>query len=1797
MFTKYVRLLILLCIIVPVACNRSTVSLEYTNAEKEVKQLQNLVFRFNHPLAADSLLNRWDSTEYVRFEPAIRGRFRWESPDQLVFSPEKPLAPATTYKATLTKAILGKSAFTDISTKGDLAFYTPDLVLENTNTQWVLQDETTRATVLEIDLQFNYPVAPDQLKEKLRLSIDGKDIAYQLLTASSEDRVRLRLPGIRAEDRDYALSTTLAEGLIPAGGKNPTKAKSNFASVIPSPFVLVINSVETEHDGTTGKVLVKTSQQIEASSLAQLVKIDPVVKFKTEITDDGFMISSDQFNMDRSYQLSLLKGIRGKIGGQLREDYENNIAFGKLEPSLSFNLSKATYLSAEGARNIQVKITSIEKVKIIVSKIYENNLLAAQRYGYSPQESNGEGNEYDYESGGDASFGDVIYEKEVDTRSLPKSNGSYLFNFSIADKIPELKGSYHIKIRSTEDYWISDSRFISLSDIGLVAKGGQDKLFVFATSLKTAQSIKDVNIVAYGANNQVLGMGATNADGVAEIAYARKDFAGFKPALIIAKTATDFNYLVFSNTAVNTSRFDVGGKSANATGLDAFVYGERDIYRPGERVNFAMIVRDYKWQAPGEIPVKFKFLLPTGKELKSFRKNLNAQGGADGSVDIPVAAITGTYTLEVYSGNDVLITSEAFMIEEFVPDRIKVVAKLDKSELQPNEKVTLNIQATNFFGPPAANRNYECEIQVKQKMFYPRKYGAYNFNLSNQQGFFDKKMIEGKTDNAGQAVESYTVPEIYQNIGLLQASMYTTVFDETGRPVSRAKTIDIFTQQVFFGIGQDGYGYFPLNQVVKFPLIAIDKNEKPVTATAKVEVIKHEYRTVLTKSGGYFRYESQTEDKVVATGNSSISGEQSTYSFVPRSPGNYEIRVSIPGTATYVSRTFYSYGYWGGDNNSFEVNTEGEIDIETDKDKYIAGDKMKLLFKAPFSGRLLVTLEQDKVLSYQYLNVEKRTASLELPLTKDHLPNVYITATLFKPHEVSDIPLTVAHGFRSVKVEEAGRNMKVEILASESVRSKTHQKIRVKAPAGSMVTLAAVDNGVLQVSGFTTPDPYEAFYAKRALGVNAYDLYPLLFPEIRTTRSSSGGDADRSMNQRVNPMQNKRIKILSYWSGLATTNSSGEAGFEFDIPQFSGEVRLMAVAAKNESFGHAEKSMKVADPIVLSTALPRFLSPGDSITVPVTITNTTAKATTAKAMLSISGELEINGPAEKTTALPANSESLVTFTVAAKKTIGLGKLTVAVTGGSEKFTEETDITIRPASTLQKLTGSGVITANSSANVTIGLQDFIPGTGSYQLIVSRSPALELADQLSSLVQYPYGCTEQTISAAFPQLYFGDMAELMQARQGSAKLAAENITEAIRKIKMRQLYSGAITMWDNSGSENWWATIYAAHFLLEAKKAGYDVEQGLLETVLNYINTMLNNKSTINYIYNRNQQKKIAPKEVAYSLYVLAVAGRPNIAVMNYYKARPAILSLDSRYLLSAAYAISGDKAKFRELLPGSFSGEESVTQTGGSFYSALRDESIALNALLAVDPANAQVPIMAKHVVTTLKQRSWYSTQESAFGFLAIGKLAAAANKSTATAEIVSNSKTAGRLSNTTVKLSAKDLGSNTVTIKTKGSGAVYYWWQSEGISSSGSYKEEDNYLKLRRKFFDRNGKAIAGNSFMQNDLVIVQLVLEKSYSGTVENIVLTDLIPAGFEIENPRTKDIPGMDWIKDGESPTALDVRDDRIHFFVDASRSRQAYYYAVRAVSPGVYQMGTASADALYNGEYHSYHGAGKIIVSRRP
>jgi uncharacterized protein YfaS (alpha-2-macroglobulin family) len=523
--------------------------------------------------------------------------------------------------------------------------------------------------------------------------------------------------------------------------------------------------------------------------------------------------------------------------------------------------------------------------------------------------------------------------------------------------------------------------------------------------------------------------------------------------------------------------------------------------------------------------------------------------------------------------------------------------------------------------------------------------------------------------------------------------------------------------------------------------------------------------------------------------------------------------------------------------------------------------------------------------------------------------------------------------------------------------------------------------------------------------------------------------------------------------------------------------------------------------------------------------------------------------------------------------------------------------VRPASALVKQTGDGTVDGGKSQTISLSA-NMIPSTMSGKLVISKSPMTAFSKDLRYLIQYPYGCVEQTVSAAFPQLYFRDLAKAIgQENKGMVYNPDYNVQQAILKLESMQLYNGSISYWPGGDYESWWGSAYAAHFLLEAKKAGFSVNQNILDKIFSYLQQKTKDRSTETYYYwdekDIARSRIIASRETMYSLFVLALAGKYDQTAMNYYKGNEALLSADSRYMLAATFALAGNQASFKSMLPNAYSNDKTKRAFGGSFSSPIRDEALALYVLVEADPENIQIPTMARHLSESMRRERWLSTQESAFSFLALGKIARKASGSNVTAKISSNGRSLGTFSGDDVVINS-NVANQSVKIETQGTGSLYYYWEVSGIDASGKVKEEDSYMKVRKTFYNRYGAQIIPIALNQNDLIVIKLSVEvQDYGKSIENVAVTDLLPAGFEIENPRISSVPDLDWIKDASPFDYMDIRDDRITYFCTATEKTKNFYYVVRAVSKGMYHMGPVSADAMYDGDYHSYWGAGKVII----
>jgi len=1800
MKSKHWRLLSFLFLLLLAACQgaKNEVKVTSRNFEDEIEQQQNLEFNFNKDIYPDSLLQHWDSTEYIEFTPKIKGMFKWNSSSQLVFSPANWFDPGTEYTARITKSVLKHSKKQyPMDGKETYHFHTAPLRIMEAHTAWT-RGQNMANVVVQMDLSFNYDIKVSDIATHLKLSSNGQPLNFSAVNNGEGRVVSLQFMPVNDKDEETPIKIELLKGVPVLHSKYVTARDTVVNESVPSRFNLEVSNVDAEHTGTEGIVTVNMSQPLLEDGLKSFITITPAINFDITLNDAGFTITSKEFKADQTYDLSISDKLQGAFGGRFKGDHTEQIRFGKLDPQVQFINSKGMYLSAQGYKNLALNIVNVPSVQVSVIKVYENNLeyfLRKDRrydYGYD-EETDSYGGDYEYYN--TENLGDTIFSKVYETAKLPAQNAAKVLHLDFQDKIKDYNGIYVITVASKDHYWIQDSKILSISDVGLIVKAEKDNMYVFANSIKTTNALSGVKISFVSTNNQKIYTATTDAEGMAVFNSIGKIAPGFTVGLVTAKLNDEFSFVWLDQAKIETSRFDVGGRMTNATNLNAWIYAERNLYRPGETIHVSGVVRTEAWEKPGEIPVKMKLVMPNGKEFATMRKILNEQGACETMFNIPNAAPTGTYVLNMYTGNDVLLNSYNFSIEDFVPDRLKSALTIDRKEYSPGNNVIASVQADNLFGTPAANRDYQMQLNMDKATFEAKGYDDYTFEIKND-FLFQTVFREGKTTETGHAEETFTLPVDMMDAGMLKGNIMASVFDETGRPVHRYEHFSVYTQPYYLGIKAPN-DYTGTKSPYRLNLVALDKNGTAQNGVAaQIVVLKKDWHTVIQQDGNRYRYVSQQETKIVAQENITINGANSSYAYTPLLSGEYEIRLSLPNRNSFVSYTFYAWGWGDTQYTSFDVNNEGNVEIKANKEKYAMGENMHLLFTTPFEGKMLVTVERDKMIRHYYLTTKDKSASLDMRADDICVPNAYITATLFRPMDGSSMPLTVAHGYKSVTVENVRNHIPVTVTMAEKSRSKTKQTITIKTTPGAYVTIAAVDEGILQVKNYKTPDPYEYFYQKVALSVNSYDIYPFLLPEIKTTRSSTGGDGSADDGSlRVNPMFVNRIKNVSFWSGIVQANSSGIVRYDIDVPQFSGDIRVMAVAYKDKGFGGADQHMKIADPIIISAGLPRFLSPKDEVTMPVTLSNTTAKEAVATITTTASGPLSISGSSTQQVTIPANREQRVVYTIAALPNIGAGKVTVTVKALGETFTNETDISIRPPASLQKITGNGTA-AEGRSTIVNPTANFLAGTASGKLIVSKSPLVQFSKSISDLVQYPYGCVEQTTSTAFPQLYYADLVKAIYGQENKDLNPAYNVQQAIAKLQSMQMSNGALSYWPSGGYESWWGSIYACHFLIEARKAGYDVNNNTIDKLLQYMKMRLQKKETEIYYYNSNLKKEIAPREVAYSLYVLALAGQPQPATMNYYKSNSGMLSMDSKYMLAAAYTLSGQALQSKQILPAAFTGEKANTAFGGSFYSYIRDEAIALNALLDIDPNNPQVGIMTRQLSEQLLHEHYLSTQENVFSILALGKVARKSNATTATAKVLVNGKQVGTANGSNISVNLKPYIGQPLQIQTSGKGDYYYFWEMKGITADGSFKEEDSYLKVRRSYFNRLGNPLTGNTFAQNDLIVVKITLSAQYNGTIDNVVLTDMLPAGFEIENTRLTEMPDMKWIKNETTPDYLDIRDDRINMFTSVNDSVQTFYYMVRAVSPGTYQQGPVMADAMYNGFYHSYNGAGVIKVSEK-
>jgi hypothetical protein len=1773
------------------SCNNlPEVGIKSVGFGNEIEVLQNLLFEFDEELMFDGDLNKWESTPYMDFEPKIEGKFKWIGKKELVFSPSKPMKFANEYKAKLSENLLKrKKGKMGIDKNETIKFHTPYLKVKDAQVYFAKNKQNQKEARVLLELNGKYDA--HNIKEEITILDGDKELDYKMVPAENSSNLVLALAAFPDTKKGEITAKIEAKADNPQKFKTAEKLDLDY---LPADKLEILK-MQTSFKKLKGYVYIKTTQQVDISQVEKHLKIEPVVRFSVEAADQGFIVKGD-FNQDDLYKITLNRSIVGVLGGKMDEDYLGEAFFGRVNPYLEFTNKNAQYMSNVGNKNIGINIVNIPKVNVSISKIFENNILpflkGTRRSYYGDEEQ-----EYYYSSEADI-YSDLVSSKKIETADLPVKQGVSVLNLPLPDQTAK-RGIYFISIESEDEYYRKIQKIISISDIGLITKisQNQEDVIVLANSIMQTSPIAGLEIKLISYNNQEITKGTTDANGMVVFKNLKKDNPNFTVAMITANSKDDFNYLLFDDTEIETSKFDITGKNFNEADLDAFIYGDREIYRPGETINLNTVIRNNNWETPKNIPIKIQVKQPNGKEVSSLMTQTNPAGAISHSVKLERSALTGFYNVDVFTGNNVLIGSKSISVEDFMPDRIKV--NIDApAKVEIGQKANIKLQANNLFGPPAADNKYELDFSIKRKTFMPKGYEDFTFGIDDETKF-ENEIRNGMTNAKGEGLQIFDISEDFSNKGLLEGKVLVSIFDETGRPVHRQKTFEIYTQKHFFGVKIPAY-FVGTNATFPIELAALNPAGAPAVANATMEIYLLEYQTVLEKTDEGLRYVSKKKEKLIKSHDLKFGTKNLVQNFIPKISGEYEIRVSPADAESYVSSNFYAYGY--GSKASFEVDTDGEVQIETNQENYLLGEKAKAIFKTPFDGKLLITIENAGILEHKFVQTQNKSAEITIDLGTAHLPNVYITATLIRAMNQPELPLMSAHGMKTIKVDDPKRRIPIIITAVEKSRSKTKQRVDVRTSPNTELTIAVVDEGILQLKNTETPKINEYFYQKRALGVRSFDLYPLLLPEIQLNgKSSTGGDG--STGKRVNPLANGRAELVAKWSGQIKSDASGKASFEFDIPEFLGSLRIMVVAYDNEKFDSEEQKMTVSDPVSISVGMPLFLSPTDKVKVPVTFFNTTESPQTVKLSTQTEGQISVNNFAENNITIEPGKEKHLDLEVAGKDKMGLGKLKVIAKSEKETFSKTTEISVRPAGSLQKSGTSGILAKNTDLAFAAPT-GYIPGTFSSKIYIGNTPMMQFGNRLETLLAYPHGCVEQTISKAFPQLYLDDLIQQINGKleiseSGQSELNPQyNVNAAIQKLESMQLYNGAVSYWPGSPEEYWWGTAYALHFLLEAQKSGFEVSKPVITQMINYLTQRTNEEQTtetiwsvVNGVYKKKERLKT---EIAYSLYVLSLTDDPNIAAMNQLKADFGKLSSDQQFLVACAFKQIGDDASYSKLLPKTFVKEVYDRMLDDSFSSPIRNIALVLNTLVETDPLNPQIASLTQSLNGVLSNKSLYlNTQELSFSMLAMGKILKT-KKSTGKAEIYSEGKlirtVEGKgqwidMTKYPKGISLKSLNDN-----------LYYYYESEGIRKDNKFIAEDKFLKARRTYFTRTGEVIKSPVFKQNQLVVVRLTVsaQAGLMYNVDNVVLTDMLPAGLEIENPRLVEDRDMPWIKNASNATYFDIRDDRINYFVNVDNTERHYYYLARAVSRGTFVQGPVSADAMYNNNLRSYWGGGTVVVN---
>ena len=1191
---------------------------------------------------------------------------------------------------------------------------------------------------------------------------------------------------------------------------------------------------------------------------------------------------------------------------------------------------------------------------------------------------------------------------------------------------------------------------------------------------------------------------------------------------------------------------------------------------------------------PDDHPVIFELSDPGGKLRKKITRAKGLNGfyvfAAGTSPDDP----TGLWQATVSIGG--LKFFKTIRIETVKPNRLKINLDFGEKTLFSNHPVKGKLNVKWLHGAIAGNMNARIDVNYTNRSTDFTGYDGYTFrDISKSFNPVEKVIFEGKTNDLGEAGFTPDLDLQDQPQGMLNAVFTTRVFEQGGDFSIDRFSIPFSPYPVYIGLKApegDRYGMLLTDTLQTFNLVSLNEDGSPVSRKKlNVRVYKLNWQWWWRSSDENLASYSgnSAHEAVYEAGVSTGSDGKGQFSMKIKYPdwGRFLIMVRDPLGGHSVSRiVYFDWPGYAGRSSRNDPQAASILPFSSDKTTYTVGETAKITIPTSSSGRIFLSIENGTtVIDHYWLESTGDETMFNFTITKNMAPNVYVNVSLIQPHAQTknDLPIRM-YGVIPIMVENPETHLYPQILMDEVLRPETATSIRISEKSGREMTytLAMVDEGLLDLTRFVTPDPWHTFYAREALGVKTFDLYNYVLGAYGGRMDgvfSIGGGVDK---EAVNPQKKaNRFPPVVRFLGPFQLKAGAENIHKISIPNYIGSVRTMVVAAHDGAYGNAEKAVPVRKPLMVLSTLPRVLAPGEQVSLPVTVFALEENIKDVDISIEASDIFDIPETTRRVR-FERTGDQIFEFPVQVKNQTGIGKIRVKVKSGKETAYTETDLDIRSPNPEITDFVYGVADPGQNWNKSCTLPG-MAGTNKGILEVSSIPPMDFGRRLKYLLQYPHGCIEQVTSAAFPQLYLENVIDL---NGWNKQVTTTNIKAAIDKLGKFILPSGGLGYWPSSGTESEWGSCYAGHFLLEAKDHGFDVPEVWLSKWAKYQRkTARNWRLSGNPDNWQNKQDELIQ---AYRLYTLALAGEPELGSMNRLREIPDLDHL-ARWRLAAAYALAGQHEMAADMVRSASTQVDQVYQTEYTFGSGLRDKAMILETMNLLGYRDEAVPII-QYISEKLSSDDWFNTQSTAYALLAISEFLGKDKTSNAldydfTFQNEKSEHVATNHPVSEIQKNFENLESCSVKVTNKGKGTLFIRLSMSGTPLAGKEQSLAKNLIMDVEYKNMDGSALNVDRLEQGkDFLAVVTISNPGTLGNYHNLALTQIFPSGWEIQNTRMFSTS----IGDFDSPDYMDIRDDRVYSYFDLL-SRKSRHFALKltAAYKGKFYLPGISCGAMYRND----------------